>query len=84
MRNALSTVSKLNKNPPHFKMTQQHKAFTLVEVMIVTVIIGLLAAMAIPAYQKVKENGVEQRIHGQSYNQWKAEFQKTSVVSFLR
>jgi type IV pilus assembly protein PilA len=30
------------------------KAFTLVEVMIVAVIISLLAAMAIPAVQKVK------------------------------
>ena len=30
------------------------KAFTVVEVMIVVVIIGLLAAMAIPAFQKVK------------------------------
>ena len=30
------------------------KAFTLVEIMIVIVIIGLVAAMAIPAYQKIK------------------------------
>ncbi len=29
-------------------------AFTLVEIMIVVVIIGLLAAMAIPAFQKVR------------------------------
>ncbi len=33
--------------------TQQ--AFTLVEIMIVVVIIGLLAAMAIPAFQKVRQ-----------------------------
>ncbi|MEN8661295.1 MAG: prepilin-type N-terminal cleavage/methylation domain-containing protein [Lentimonas sp.] len=31
------------------------KAFTLVEIMIVVVVIGLLAAMAIPAFQKVRE-----------------------------
>lgn len=33
-------------------------AFTLVEIMIVVVIIGLIASMAIPAFQKVRENAI--------------------------
>ena len=35
---------------------KKRSGFTIVEVMIVVVVIGLLAAMAIPAFQKVKEN----------------------------
>jgi type IV pilus assembly protein PilA len=36
------------------KIRTAQKGFTLVEIMIVVVIIGLLAAMAIPAFQKVR------------------------------
>ena len=36
------------------KRIHSSKGFTLVEIMIVVVIIGLLAAMAIPAFQKVR------------------------------
>ena len=35
-------------------MQSKRKGFTLVEIMIVVVIIGLLAALAIPAFQKVR------------------------------
>lgn len=38
------------------------KAFTFVEIMIVMVIIGLLAAMAIPAIQKVRYSTVEKAV----------------------
>ena len=37
------------------------QAFTLVEIMIVVVIIGLLAAMAVPVVQKIREHSMSSR-----------------------
>ena len=44
------------------KFNSTTKGFTLVEIMIVVVIIGLLAAMAIPAFQKVRTNSQDKAV----------------------
>ena len=43
-------------------MNNKNRGFTLVEIMIVVVIIGLLASMAIPAFQKVRTNSQDKAV----------------------
>jgi type IV pilus assembly protein PilA len=43
-------------------MNRSRQGFTLVEIMIVVVIIGLLAALAIPAFQKVRASSQDKAV----------------------
>jgi len=51
-----------NNNQSNIMNTRSQSAFTLVEIMIVVVIIGLLAAMAIPAFQKVRQSSQDKTV----------------------
>ena len=60
----LASMRAINNNNkyPHKMNTRSNKGFTLVEIMIVVVIIGLLAAMAIPAFQKVRQSSQDKAV----------------------
>ena len=68
-------------------MNRSKKGFTLVEIMIVVVIIGLLAAMAIPAFQKVRRSSIQKTIENDARQvasaaqQYMLEFGVTQVAS---
>lgn len=71
------------------KLNQSKKGFTLVEIMIVVVIIGLLAAMAIPAFNKVRSNSIKSTMDNDArqlvaaFNQYIMENNVTQVATSL-
>ncbi len=70
----------IRKRPPPAARQEilPEAAFTLVEIMIVVVIIGLLAAMAIPAFQRSRERSQAARFVN-DFHQYDSAFQRYAM-----
>jgi type II secretory pathway pseudopilin PulG len=65
-----------SKQPP--RQRPLPGAFTLVEIMVVVVIIRLLAAVALPAFQRVRERSLASRL-ANDFRQFEAAFQRYTL-----
>ncbi len=54
------------------------RAFTLIEIMIAIVIIGLLAALAVPAFQRLKQRSLA-TLMANDFRQIQASFERTNL-----